>query len=371
MRILIVVTSLVSGGAERVASNLASTWTNQNHEVSVLTVASKDYDFYTLDAHVNRYELSATAPSRSMFHGLLAGFRRVLGLRGIIKRDNPDLVVALMAKTNVLTLLAGFGLSKHVVVCEHNYPPRSVDARIWSFLRKYVYTQAKTVIALNTTGAEWLKKYTYSRCVKSIPNALVWPLVNLDPHVCVPERSSEDFIFLSVGRLHKQKRFDRLIDSFEKVVKEKPHVKLYIVGVGELENELQAHVERLGLLQSVYFVGKVGNIVDWYNFSDAFVLSSDFEGFPGCLLEAMAAGKPVVSVNCNTGPRDIIEHGENGLLCKVDVTDLANAMSSLVNDPVLCKRLSSNSVGVIEEYSESRIQKLWDEEFSKVAKVTS
>ena len=361
---MLVVTSLTSGGAERVATNLAYAWRTEGHEVTLLTIAAREHDFYELDSSVKRLALDSTSPSAGRLDAVWKNVSRMLKLRRSIVNENPDVVVVLMAKTNVITLLSTIGINTRILVAEHIFPGRYIDGKVWAILARYTYRLADSVVALNETCANWLRQHTFAKRVIAIPNTLVWPLPILPPVVEPPPHDPERFTFLSVGRLHSQKRFDRLIKCFATVKCQFPRSRLVIVGDGELKDELDALAKSVGLADSITLVGRVGNVGDWYRFCDAFVLSSDYEGFPGGLLEAMASGRAVVSVDCNTGPRDIIDHETNGLLCEVSEDSLAEAMLRIIKDEALRRTLESNGASVVNTYREELVMQMWRDEFA-------
>jgi glycosyltransferase involved in cell wall biosynthesis len=142
---------------------------------------------------------------------------------------------------------------------------------------------------------------------------------------------------------------------------------LVILGEGPERAALESCVRALGLERRVLLPGQAGNMHDWYKRASLFVLSSLFEGFPVVLLEAMAAGVPVVSFDCAAGPREIIRHGVDGVLVPVgDETALAKSMRALMNDARLRAEMAGHAIAVRERFSEERVLALWDEAFKAV-----
>lgn len=364
MRIFIAISSLTSGGAERVCVRLASLWFAQGHEVHLVTLTGKERDFYELPEGLVRSEFRPKENNGSAFGAIGNNFNRLRAMRSHIIQSNPDVIVSLMTYCNILCLFASTGLNIPVVVAEHNYPPFSAKSRFWQVVRKYSYNRAASVLALNSTCADWLRTNTYAKRVSVIPNAVNWPLPALSPHVPVGQVGPDRKIFLSVGRLNEQKAFDRLISAFEIISAELPEWDLVIIGEGELKDILSAQIERVGLRSRVKMLGRVGNVVDWYERSDVFVLSSNYEGFPGAMLEAMSSGTPVVSVDCLTGPKDLIQHCESGFLCENNASALARGMTTMAQDGSLRKRVSENSKYVLKNYSNSVIEQIWKDEFA-------
>ena len=110
--------------------------------------------------------------------------------------------------------------------------------------------------------------------------------------------------------------------------------------------------------KSILLPGRVGNIGEWYNIADLFVLTSEFEGFPNALIEAMSYGVPAVSYDCETGPSDIIRHDIDGILVSNgDMLALKNSLKKLMYDDKLRKRYSEKSIEVRERFSLNEVIK--------------
>ena len=123
---------------------------------------------------------------------------------------------------------------------------------------------------------------------------------------------------------------------------------------------LQARIERLGIENSVRLNSPVKDIDNEYNHSSILVMSSHYEGFPMVMVEAMSLGLPVVTFDYKCGPKDIIDHGKNGLLVKEgDIQGLADAMMSLMASPETLGRMSEEARKVTDKYSEEKVMGMW------------
>ena len=142
-------------------------------------------------------------------------------------------------------------------------------------------------------------------------------------------------VILGVGRLIGQKDFTTLLKSFFEVKKEITGAKLIILGEGNKRVNLEKEIEELGLTEDVDLPGYVDNPYSYMKKSSVFVLSSAWEGFGNVLVEAMAVGTTVVSTDCPSGPAEILNHGEFGLLVPVgDIQALAGAVVAAIKNPV-------------------------------------
>jgi glycosyltransferase involved in cell wall biosynthesis len=126
--------------------------------------------------------------------------------------------------------------------------------------------------------------------------------------------------------LKPQKNFGMLLDAFKKVA-EKTNARLLILGTGQLQHELEIRIGELSLEGQAFLGGHVDDTASWYETADLFVLSSDYEGFGNVLVEALAAGLPIVSTDCPSGPAEILDNGEYGMLVPVgDADAMADAI---------------------------------------------
>ena len=175
---------------------------------------------------------------------------------------------------------------------------------------------------------------------------------------------------IAVGRLDYQKGFDRLIEAWRIVQQNKTYADwhLDIFGQGEWKEMLQARINSYGLQDSMKLNAPTKQIGKEYTDSSMLVMSSNYEGFPMVMIEAMACGLPAVSFDFKCGPKDIIRHGENGLLVENgDIQGLAEAMMKLMEDEELRRRMSVEARKVTETYSEEVVMKKWVELFETVS----
>lgn len=374
MRILILIHSLRAGGAERVTANLANAWIERGWTVTVVTLTSKDWDFYVLHSAVRRVALGLTSDSGNILQGAWANLGRLAALRRVLRDEKPDVVLGMIATAAVLSIVASGGLACKVLACEHIHPPLSAAGKVWHRLRKYSYPYAARVVVLTDKSREWMQAHVPGCSLAVIPNAVPFPLPVSEPTL-LPERVTprHQRIMLAVGRLSKQKGFDLLIEAFSELATTHADWDLVILGDGPERSDLEAQVEALGLGHRVKLPGRAGNMPDWYTRADLFVMSSRFEGFPLVLIEAMAHGCPAVSFDCDTGPRDIIRDEMDGRLVRPvsDTGALATALMQLLDDETLRKRMAEQAIKVQERFSMTRILDMWDRVFMEVISESS
>lgn len=361
-RLLLYIPSLRGGGAERVAVDLARRWAYDGHEIILVTQSDASTDAYQIDSRIHRVCLNTF--EKTGFGGHLT---QVFRLRREIKRYRPDVVVGFLTSASIFAILAGMMLPCQVIATEHAYPPFQKLSKSWQRLRRRFYPKAAQVVTLTQATANYLQKEIPKAKFTAIPNAVHWPLEEHEPKIQMPKLEGKKWL-LAVGRLQPVKGFDLLIESFAKFADAYPEWDLLILGDGPERDNLANQIERAGLHQRVFLVGRVGNMQWWYGKGDMFVLSSRSEGLSNSLQEAMSCGLPCVAFDCDVGPRELIRQGIDGYLVKPSesVDALTQGIVRLINDPERINSYSKRAVDMRDRYSMRRISGIWNELFEEV-----
>ena len=310
---MLLIHSLGGGGAERVAVDLSAAWVVRGYRVSLVTQAGRDKDAYTVAEGVERHVLGTAGSSRGRLDALWKNWRRVSRVRSLIRKTKPDVVLGMMTTSSVLAISAAKGLPCKVIATEHTHPPSQSLSSFWQKARLRTYPQAHAVIALTAGTADWLREHVPGSQVQVIPNAVRWPMDRAEPVVPVPELPEGRKRLLAVGRLHPVKGFDTLVESFAMLSNYFPDWDLVILGEGEQRAPLEARIAELELQERIQLPGRVGNMADWYEQSDLYVLSSRMEGLSNSLLEAMASGVPVAAYPVD-GPMEVLGDSRAGAM---------------------------------------------------------
>ncbi len=362
---------MTEGGAERVASLLVNTWAAAGHHVTLIpTFSMRGACFYPLDQRVQlEYLADRVGTSRKT---VWSSVRRFLTLRRMVKEVSPEVVVSFLTHVNVVALLATAGMRIPVVVSERVYPPLQVIAPIWLKLCRVLYRRAALVVAQTEQTAGWIRRECARAPVSVIPNPIVLPVAGSGRNVSPTSVATGRRVLLSIGRLVEQKGYARLVMAFARSAQALTEWDLVILGDGPELGTLERLRDELGLGARVHLPGRVANVGEWYASADAFVLSSFYEGFPNALLEAMAHGLPCVSVDCPSGPADIIHHGMDGLLVADDEDGLARGIETLMSDARLREALGRRARDVVARFSLETVSRRWLEAFhEQVSRVRS
>lgn len=368
MHILFFIHSLSAGGAERVTATLANHWVERGWRVSIVTITGPEKDFYALHQGIARIVLRLDVDSANVGQAVINNLRRVRALRRVLREERPDVAVAMMATANCLLAWAGRGSTVLTVGSERIYPPTLPLGRAWERLRRWSYPYLDALVAQTDSSADWLRTHSPARRIEVIPNPVVYPLASYEPRVFVdsllPPPPSRRLL-LAVGRLDCQKGFDRLLTAFAVLSKQQPMWVLVILGEGPQRRALKHETERLSISGKVFLPGTVGNVGDWFQAADLYVLTSRFEGFPNTLMEALAYGLPAVAVDCETGPRDILRHEVDGLLVpQNDAKALVKALKRLMADEDLRARYAERAVEARQRFAVERVAGMWEEVFT-------
>jgi glycosyltransferase involved in cell wall biosynthesis len=368
MKLLFLIHSLASGGAERVTANLANHWARVGHEVVIVTIEHAGLDHYTLAPSVRRVALGLAGDSAGSLAALGGNLQRVRAVRHVLKQERPDVAIAMMTQANVLLAIASRGLDLRTIGSERTHPAQMPVGLMWNTLRRFWYGRLDAMVALAGETRDWLARHTSARNIAVIGNPVPWPFPRQEPLLPVWQGGgSGRRLLLAVGRLSEEKGFRTLIDRFAALARVHPEWDLVILGKGRQRQELEAMVQQHGLGARVLLPGVAGNVGDWYAVSDLFVMSSRFEGFPNTLAEAMSHGIAAVSFDCDTGPRDIIRHEVDGLLVEAEnAAALEQALDRLMRDGEQRARFAARAREARERFSPDSTIAKWERLFEHV-----
>jgi len=277
---------------------------------------------------------------------------RVRALRSVLRSEEPSQVVALCGSSNVIAVLARKGLGCPLIISERNDPRKQRLREPWEILRRRYYASADVVTANSRGALEALAGFVDPDKLRYVPNPLHVPRL--------PSVPRSDAL-LAVGRLHRQKGYDILLEAFARLGDRLPAYRLSIVGRGALEHELRRLAQHLGVASRIDWHGQVVDPWAHYVAARIFVMPSRYEGTPNALLEAMAAGlSPVVS-DASPGLLELVEDGVTGLVVPVDDSAaLALAIERLAKDPSLRRSLGDRARRRVADFELPKVAAHWE-----------
>ena len=340
----------VRSGTERAQANLANALTAIGNSISIWSMygLGKSPGFPLAIGTDVSYGLRRALPLFLDYPWLMCSF----ALFAI--RRHPHWIVCTDTNRLVVALLAAFVPGVRFAVWQHFALSHSVT-KVRGWLARWLAAHLATRIVTLTERDEVLyaKLFAPFGTVTTIPNIVAPPAVG---------RAVRRREILALGRLVPQKGFDLLLEAWADASKRLPGWSLRVVGDGQMRDQLARLANTLRVEQSVIFAPFSENPFALYSECGVFVLSSRFEGMPFVLIEAMSCGSPCISFDCPNGPRELIEHGVNGILVPAERVDaLSDAIVELGENPELRQRLGDAARKVAEQFSEDRIVARWHE----------
>ncbi len=346
-KIVIITRNMVGDGAERVIAQLANYFAAQGKKCDIITL-NDDEVFYKLDPSISVLPVGQKSANK-----LLDKLLRYRQVRKMVLQQKPELVLSMPEEIGVYVLLALLGTKILVYVSERNNPWVMPDVRVTRILRTLMYPFAKGLI-FQTEMAKSFFPETIQRKGVVLKNPVDASRI---PHQFSGQRET---VIVAAGRLSEQKNMPLLLKAFAAFSPKHPEYRLRIFGEGELREDLTELAKSLNIMEKVEMPGRSTVLLEKMNSAAMFVLSSDYEGMPNVLLEAMCMGMPAISTDCPSGgPKELIEDGINGLLIPVgDEAALCEAMEKMA-DPVFAKRMADAAYGIREELTSQEVFVSW------------
>ncbi len=350
IKILFYLPNIDCGGAERVMVSLANEFANKGYEVVFVVSNENVCEGFLISSQIQFKTLSVKCP-----------ILNIVKLISFIRNESPSVAISALDNGNLYLLLSKFFVSNktkfHVTIhsnlTQNSKVENSLKARFARFLLSYLYGVADSIIAVSQGVAnDFSKFYKFKYKAGVIYNPVVSSeIIDLSKFKLENKNISNanQLKIISVGRFVEAKNFELLISSFA-LLKTKIPCILILVGGGPLYKNYVKLINDLSLTDDIVFTGFLSNPYNLMRNADLFVLSSKYEGLPTVLIEAMACGTKVVSTDCPSGPREILEDGLWGKLVPLDNKHaLADAMfDSLMekDTPEVQKRANEFSVEI-------------------------
>lgn len=350
-RLAIVITGLSRGGAERVTSFLSNYFSESGREVYLISLTTGERA-YTLSDSVKVIELDASHISNTLSRYLFM----IRNLRKTIKKIKPKAVLGMMSYSGSLAAVACLGLKVPFLISERNDPNTSTtftqsERKVFTFIAHHFVTKA--IFQTESARSYYFSKEDTRGVI--IPNPLY--LEKMPPANTALQPSHS---IVTAGRLNTQKNHSLLLDAFAVVHAQHREYSLTIYGEGEERASLQEQRRRLGLEGSVLFPGNEKDMFAKLQEAELFVLSSNYEGMPNALIEAMAMGLPCITTDYSEGRGTVIEDRVNGLVVpRNQVQALSDAMLWCVEHPADAELLGLEASKIREQLDSRVICKQW------------
>ncbi len=368
MKILFHIHSLGKGGAERVLTILAKSFSEDGNEV---VIATEEYaaEEYEIPKQIRRVDVGVKNKRTDLVSRYFAIQKRIRRLRSCIRTEQPDLVIAFERSCNYRALQAAKGVRRNgrklpVLVSVRNDPTKNYAGRNLFFRKRDMLNPAAGCVFQTEEAQHFFPEALQKKSV------IILNPIN-EKYLHTEYCSEKEPYFVNVGRMAPQKNQALLIRAFASVHAKYPEYGLRIYGgdTGDgTAQMLQALVQELGLESAVTFMGISDQLEKELPRAYGFVLSSDYEGMPNVVMEALAMGIPVISTDCPCGgPQSLIEDGINGRLVPVgNEAALAEAMIGLVKMPEQAKMLGLRAMEIREKANIGTIYAQWKAYVEKI-----
>ncbi|MCI6811658.1 MAG: glycosyltransferase family 4 protein [Lachnospiraceae bacterium] len=354
--------NLAKGGAERVIINLATALLAKGHEV-VLATSVQLKEEYPVPEGAKRLVIYEKAEDASG-NRIVNFVKRYRKQRRIWKEEKPDIIVSFIGKNNAMALLTTLGMKIPVLVSVRGEPSQEYYNRALKLCAKYLFPRAAGIILQTEDSKSFFCSGVLKKAVV-LPNPLnpIFVEDEKKPKAEEESKNPKPRRITMMGRVDANKNQKLVIEAFERLAPQFPDYVLEIWGKGEERERLLNEVKEAGLSERIFLPGTTQKVKEKLKASAIYILSSNTEGMPNSLMEAMAMGLPVISTDCPCGgPRTLITHGVNGLLVPVgDVEAMTAAMRQLMENEKFAQELGEKALEIRKTLDPVRVNRKWEE----------
>ena len=351
--IALYISSMRKGGAERVIANLAQYLDEKGYHVVLVTTHKAEIE-YEVPETVKRIlsEPDECELQGGRIRNFLTRFRK---LRRIWKEEKPDVIVSFIGKNNIMAILTSLGMGIPVAVSVRGEPGEEYYNGLLRFLARNLFYLADGVILQTRRCMDFFPQGVRKKAI--ILKNPVNPVFFREPY-----RSEREKTIVAVGRVDENKNHEMLIRAFAGIADEFPEYRLIIYGDGDKRSDLLKLTKELKLEDRVSLPGNIDNVADAIYKTRVFVLSSNTEGMPNTLIEAMILGLTVVSTDCPCGgPAELIVHGVNGLLSPVkDINTMKENLQYILNNLHRADEMAHEASKTSDIYDVNKVYLEWE-----------
>lgn len=349
MKIFLFTSVLSGGGAERVLCQLAN-GLSVEHNVTLIASYKTDNEYF-VDSSVDKIYID-NIKHKSFF-------RQITRLRKLAWTKKPDVCISFLPHPNFKLLISMFGLKTKTIISVRNDPEKEYASIVTRILAYTLYPFSNGIV-FQTRDAQSFFPESIRKKSAVIMNQVDKRFFNI-------KRGTGEY-WLATGRLEKQKNYPLMITAFANVCRRHPDEVLKIYGEGSEKESLRKLIKQLGMEHNILLMGVTNDVPQQLKNAKGFILSSDYEGMPNGLLEALAAGVPCIATDCPCGgPREVIHTGINGVLVSINnKIELESAIEKILCDPEFSNRLEINAREMALKFNPVNILGDWTDYIRKV-----
>lgn len=373
-KLAILTYSLGSGGAEKVVSNLLL---ELQDKYEIVLFLMNNTIFYDIPNNVKVEYLDNSIGEEKSYLKFIKLFSLSKKFAHLSKKHKIDCSLSFMNRPNFINIISKyFGNDSKIIISERTTPTMQhsigIQGYVNKLLIKILYKKADLVTANSIGNTNDLINNFGIKNVVTINNSFNFETIIKNSQENI-ELFNDKLVFVTVGRLDEGKNHELLIDTFINI-----DAYLYIIGDGNLKNYLQNKIKKLNLQDRIFLIGIDKNPYKYISKSDAFIFSSKFEGFPNVLVEAQICDKPIISFDCNSGPREILDSKllyknesfevfDSGILVlKNEVKYFEKALHYFfINKNLFISNI--NKLNLIEKYDRKKITDKWVHHIEKLS----
>lgn len=344
-----------NGGAERQITMLANVMAERGHEVHFLVLSefNKKYEISSL-VHVH----DLTLEEKKAIHPIIGRYK---ALKRAYKEIKPDCTIHYNLQSAYLTAAMPKKIYCKTIYSERGDPYDKEYDGLLGIIRNWCVKHTDGFMFQSEGARDFFNAEVAKRSVV-IHNSVSVPVEKY------PMPEVRDNRIVSVGRLHEQKNHALLIDAFAKIADDFPDCTLENYGDGQLREMLQQRIDQLGLTSRIKLLPARKDVFDAIRTARLFVLSSDYEGMPNALMEAMALGLPCVATDCRPGgARTLVEDGVNGFVVpRMNADALADRMRYVLSHPEVANTIAHGGRKIAETHTERKTFDKWEEFIERI-----